>query len=351
MGNDQRIVETVRVKKSARPWTGFFLGLFLGLAIAVILQQAGIWPLDKLLLFGSAGLFALIGILLGGAGRDRVGPFSSIVPLVLSVAMIAWGATGIAEINESGELNGGCTVEAASDIDSTVVTDTSRQDPFQVDPDGGLSWVATSPAPITNHLWEIYVDIGGIPVVVADNEEPEPNTDGDTENTGDVTDLSAYIEQVSDVAGIELDGVFIVGGNIEGEGGACDGFGFVELTADPFSTLIAQIAAGVGLLALIGLLVLAFNRTREAELVPEQQVMDDDIEPEPVYPEPPSDVEDSTAAAAGTGAAVAATRAGGAHIRPEEVEPDLEPEETTEPEPYLETPEDEPPRPPEAGQT
>ncbi|HWL48629.1 MAG TPA: hypothetical protein VNT92_02035 [Acidimicrobiia bacterium] len=287
MGNDQGNAETVRVKKQARPWSGFFLGLLLGLAVAVLLQQAGVWPLDRLLLFGSAGVFALIGILMSGAGRERVGAFSSMVPLVLAVALIGWGATGIGEINENGQINGGCTVQADSSVDSTTVTDTSRQDPFQVDPEGSLSWTAASPAPITNHLWEIYVDVGGFPVVIASNDEVEPNTDDDTENTGEVADVSAYVAEVSDYTGLELDGVFEVGGSIEGEGGACDGFGFVELTADPLTTLVSQIAAGVGLLALIGLLVLAFSRTREAAVVPDQVPVDDEValaDEEPVIP-------------------------------------------------------------------
>jgi len=298
-------VQTVRVKKSARPWSGFFLGLLLGIAIAVVLQQAGIWPVDRLLLFGSAGLFALIGILLSGAGRKRVGAFSSVVPLVLAVALIGFGATGLGSINENGQLNGGCTVEAASNIDSTVVTDTSSQEPFQVDPDGGLSWVATSPGPITNHFWEIYVDVGGFPVNIASNDEVEPNTAGDTEKIGEVTDLSAYIQEVSDTSGLELDGVFEVGGNIDGEGGACDGFGFVELIAEPLSTLISQIAAGVGLLALIGLLALAFNRTRHAEVMPDEVP-----------------VEDTTGAvsAARVDQTAPSAAGGGAHIRPDESE-------------------------------
>ena len=269
MGDNHSHSATVRVRKSARPWSGFFLGLLLGISVAVILQQAGIWPLDKLNLFGSAGVFALFGILLATAGRDRAAALTGIVPLVLAVALVAWGATGIAEITESGELDGGCTVEAASSVDETVVTDTSRQDPFQVDPEGSLSWVAASPAPITNHFWEIYVDIGGFPVVIASNDEAEPNIDQDSENTGDVANISEYVDQVSDAAGVELDGVFEIGGNIDGDGGSCDGFGFVELTAGPFSTLISQIAAGVGLIALLSLLAMTFSRTRRAAVIEE----------------------------------------------------------------------------------
>jgi hypothetical protein len=315
MGTEFETVESGRVRKAARPWTGFFLGLILGLAVAVILQQAGIWPLDRLLVFGSAGLFALIGVLLGGAGRDRVGSFSTITPLVLAVALIGYGATGLGSLNENGELNGGCTVEATSDVDSTVVTDTSRQDPFEVDPDGGLSWVATSPGPIMDHFWEIYVDVGGFAVVVADNDEVEPNTNGDLDNTGDVDDVSGYIGDVSNYAGVELAGAFEVGGEIEGEGGACDGFGFVTLTADPLSTLISQIAALVGLLALIGLLALVFNRTERVAVLDGSEERLGGREAE------------ATAGMAGTTGAVAPATGGdgedrptrgGAHIRPDD---------------------------------
>jgi hypothetical protein len=275
MGTEQEPMQTVRVVKSARPWTGFFLGLVFGIALAVILQQLGVWPLDRLLLFGSAGLFALIGILLGSAGRSRAGALATILPLILAVALIAFGATGLAEVNQNGELNGGCTVQATSSLDSTVVTDTSRQDPFEIDPNGSLSWVATSPAAITNHLWEIYVDIGGFPVVIANNVQPEPNTAGDLENTGDVADVSVYVEEVSNYAGVDLVGVLEVGGSIDGDGGACDGFGFVHLAQDAFSSLIAQIATGIALVALIGLLYLTFSKTRQAEVVAEEAIEDE----------------------------------------------------------------------------
>src|SRR3990172_2295043 len=67
--------ETARVQTRARPWSGLLLGLLLGLAVAVILQQAGVWPLDRLLVFGSTGLLGLIGILLAGWGRARGSAF------------------------------------------------------------------------------------------------------------------------------------------------------------------------------------------------------------------------------------------------------------------------------------
>jgi hypothetical protein len=82
--------------------------------------------------------------------------------------------------------------------------------------------------------------------------------------------VSVYVEEVSAYAGVDLIGVLEVGGNIEGDGGACDGFAFVRLVDDAVTSLVAQIAAGVGLLALIGLLALVFApKTREAEVMPE----------------------------------------------------------------------------------
>ena len=160
--------------------------------------------------------------------------------------------------------------------------------------------------------------------MVASNDEPEPNTDESTENAGEVADISAYIAEVSDFTGLELDGVFEVGGSIEGEGGACDGFGFVELTSDPLTTPLSQIAAGVGLLALIALLVLTFNRTRKAEVVPDQVAADDDAASELEHSYSSAEVEDTETTAAG--GAVAGAASGGAHIRPEETEPDVAPE-------------------------
>ena len=315
--------ETALVIKSARPFTGFFLGLILGIALAVMVQQAGLWPLDQLLLFGAGGLFALIGILIGGAGREKVGPFTSILPLVLSVALIAYGALGLASVNQRGEINGGCTVEANSDIDATVVTDTSRRDAFEIDPNGGLSWVAASPGPITDHLWNIYVDVGGFSIPIAGNEEPEPNSAGTQENIGAVAAVSSYVQEVSDIAGFELRGVLEVGGDIEGGGGACDGFGFVVLTADPLSTLVSRIAAAIAAVALISLLLLVFNRTREAEVVIADEAGDS---------HPYAEVGDAGSAGAVAPEAEEPVRGVGAHERRDRPVDDIE---TTEPDPEI----------------
>ena len=306
---------TQRVKKAARPWMGLIFGLLLGLAVAVLLQQAGVWPLDQLLLWGSLGVFGLIGILMSAAGRARVSGWVSVPPLILAVALVVFGALGLADANQSGELNGGCLVHAdsftgtpdnRSPVDSTDVTDTSRSDPFDVERDGGLEWVATSPVPFMDHTWKIYADVGGFAVPLA--EGGDPNEGGSPANGDVIPDVSAYAEQVIGAPTFIAGGTFIVGGDIKPmEGPGCDGFAFVRILTDPLETLASKIAAALAAIALLVLLLLAFNRYRMAEVVPGDagEAAADDVIAD--ASDSADDVTaEATAAAAGAGAAATA---------------------------------------------
>lgn len=238
-----------------RPLSGALLGIVLGLAVAVILQQHGIWPLDKITVFLLPAATGLVGILITSIGRaGSTGTLT--VALVITIPMAAWGATGLTDINQVGQLDGPCDVFSASSVpDSTVVTDTARNSPFLVDPEGSLEWAATSDGPITDHIWEIWVEIGGIAVPI--EEGGDPNEGLSTGNFGDVPNVTEYAES----RGIPLDqlrGVFMVGGFILGTGGNCEGFGFVKLISDPFETLISQIALALAILALIALMMVTF---------------------------------------------------------------------------------------------
>ncbi|REK38431.1 MAG: hypothetical protein DWQ20_03780, partial [Actinobacteria bacterium] len=84
-----------------------FLGLIFGVALAVILQQAGVWPLDKLTVFLLPGIIALIFVLIQRIGR-AASTTALVIALVLLIAPIAYGLTGLGELNESGEITGGC---------------------------------------------------------------------------------------------------------------------------------------------------------------------------------------------------------------------------------------------------
>jgi hypothetical protein len=201
-------------------------------------------------------LLALIFILL--SRLRRVATYTALaIALLLAIPPIAYGVTGIGEIGSSGELNGGCSVEAASDLDTTVVTDTSRANPFDIDPDGGLSWLASAPGPITDHEWEIWVVIGGFEYVVADGAES--NSDLSTINEGDEPDVRAYVEDLGFRAGDQIRGVYEVGGFIDGEGGACDGFGFVRIEGPFLGTIASWVALIVALIALAVFSLITFT--------------------------------------------------------------------------------------------
>jgi hypothetical protein len=235
----------------SKPLTGAVLGVLIGIATAIFLARQGIWPPDQLTVFFLPGILGLLGMLLLSMGRPSKGPFTLVVALLILVPMLLWGALGFGSFSEQGQLNGGCTVQGSSDVDSTTVTDTSRANPFVIDPDGGLTWEATSPSVFQDYDWELTAFIGGIPITI--ESAHEANTNGDEENGGEVDDIRAY----ADTRGIDLDlyrGVYKVGGSA----GSCDGFGFVEITGDGMDT-IALIALIVAITLLIVLIVLMFT--------------------------------------------------------------------------------------------
>lgn len=244
-------MDEVSTVLKAKPVAGGLLGVVAGLAIAVVLQQQGVWPLDRILVFLLPALVGLLGIFLASLGRVSA-PGGLITMLVILVAMGAWGATGLAQANQNGELNGGCTVVASSPIDSTVVTDTSRGDPFSLDPDGGVTWFGSSPTVFRDFEWEVWVDVGGFPVTIdsgfSENSEESTTTDGS------ISSVSEY----GDSRGIPTDqlrGVFVVGGFAA----TCDGFAFLEIVSDFLETMVAKVAAAVALLAILALAALAMR--------------------------------------------------------------------------------------------
>lgn len=233
-----------------KPFTGTLLGVLIGFATAIFLARQGIWPADQLTVFFLPGILGLLGLLLLSMGRPSKGPGTLVLSLLIAVPMTLWGALGFGTVNETGQLNGGCDVFAASDIDETDVVDTSRSSPFAIDPDGGLFWEAASPEVFQNYDWSLEVYVGGLPITIESGTEA--NDAGDLENGGDVSDIRAYAES----RGIDIDlyrGIYKVGGSAA----SCDGFGFVEITGDGIDP-IALIALIVAITLLIILLVLTF---------------------------------------------------------------------------------------------
>lgn len=234
-----------------KPLTGTILGVLIGVALAVILARQGVWPLDQLTLFLIPAVTGFIGMLLLSIGRPSSGTFTLVIALLILIPMLVWGALGLGSLNASGELNGGCRVFAGSQVDQTDVVDTSKSDPFVIDPDGGLAWEADSPEVFQDYEWRIYVVLGGIPWTI--DSGTEANDAGDQDNEGDIADIRAY----ADERGLNIDtlvGVYQVGGSAA----SCDGFGFVEILGAEGLDTISLIATILLITFLIILIVLMF---------------------------------------------------------------------------------------------
>ena len=242
-----------------RPLTGAILGFLIGLALAVVLQQQGVWPLDQILVFLIPGITGVIGLLLLTVGREGA-TVSYVIAIILLVPALVWGAMGLSKVSENGQLNGGCMVQSNTSVpDQTVVTDTSRSDPYKVDPKGSLHWEAASPTIFMDYDWEMWVELGGIAVPFDDGHEG--NEGGSPANFGDIANVEAYAQSVGvDIS--QLRGVFMVGGFAS----TCDGFGFLVLVADGL-TLPSIISLIVLLILLIILIILVFKGRGAKDIV------------------------------------------------------------------------------------
>jgi len=244
-----------------RPLTAAILGVIIGLAVAVVLQQQGVWPLDKITVFllpAAIGLIAIVVVRMGRKGS----PVALTIALLITVPMAAFGATGFTTLNEVGQLNGGCLAQGQTSVpDGTVVTDSSKRDPFLIDPNGSLLWGATSPVVFMDYDWDMWVEIGGFQVRLDSGHED--NEGGSLINGGDIPNVTQYAEARGiDIS--ELRGIYKVGGQAAD---TCDGFAFIKLISDPFETLVSKIAAGLAILLTIILLMVVLSGRRRPSSV------------------------------------------------------------------------------------
>ena len=233
--------------------SGTIVGILIGVTVAGLLSRHGAWPIDQITAFLLPAITGLVGLLLLTMGRE--GTYTTtIISLIVLVPMLVWGALGIADVNENGELNGGCSVTATSDLDSTIVTDTSRGDPFEIAESGNLAWTATAPEVFQGYEWRIDVVLGGFALPMASGTEP--NDAGDLENGNDVTDIGAYAAE----RGINL-GLYAGVHEVRGSAAGCDGFGFVRVVSDGLD-VVAVIGWGVLALLLVIMGILLFSGRR-----------------------------------------------------------------------------------------
>lgn len=165
--------------------------------------------------------------------------------VLIAVGVLA--LMGLAVSAGAQSLEGGCSVNAASDLDETTMIDATRGNPFDVDPEGSISWVANSPGPIMDHTWVINVDIGGFGLPVA--RGGDPNTAGTQTSEGERS-IPELIED-AEASGVpnaqllgSLRGIYRVFGRIEGTD-SCSGDGFVLIQGNPLTELVGQVAAGM----------------------------------------------------------------------------------------------------------
>lgn len=253
------------MRSTGKPLTGTIIGAFVGLFVALVIQQAGIWPFDRMLAFGAMALVAIIGFLLtrGFAG----GAAARTIAMLLVLGMAGMAALGATEANQSGYLDGGCTASASSEVDAIPGPEaTSKSDPFDLLPDGTLSWEGTTPGPITDHSWVIWVDVAGFEYQAATGGSPN---DGKSQAESGVVVLESYANDIAGILGSsEIGGVYAVGGWIDGTGGYCEGMGFVRFPSGFLQGPIAMAALALAVVLLLVLLVIARSLRRVVATTP-----------------------------------------------------------------------------------
>src|SRR5690554_1760156 len=92
--SEQESDRVMTVPGPARPLTGALLGIVLGLCIAVVIQQQGIWPLDRLTVFLLPAVIGLLGMLLTSVGRASA-MTTMVVSLVILLGLGVWGGLAL----------------------------------------------------------------------------------------------------------------------------------------------------------------------------------------------------------------------------------------------------------------
>lgn len=258
----------------AKPATGAILGLIAGVFLAIFIQQTGAAPLDRLLLFGVAGLMGLIGLLLCTVGRQIDNIVVLIIAIIIVLVPVGYGASQLVSDDASGAaFINNCTVMASSDLEALQsITSMTRSDPFDIDPDGSLTWDGTMNSVITDYQWEIFVDVGGFNLRVANGMDPN---EGESQENGGTEGLKQYSDQVRQFGGGEIRGIYYVSGNLMGEGGSCDGGGYVRVPGSVFESTLG-IIVGIIFLVILIILIIVCMRGRQPRVSDSKQVTLDD---------------------------------------------------------------------------
>ena len=156
-----------------------------------------------------------------------------------------------------------CTLTATSlDASGTPIAtvagganDATQTNPFLVDWDGTIDYQgSTAPATIKNHQW--HVDVFGLPTPLKGGD---PNANGDQTGQGNVN--------VTGNAPFKFTGLYYVSGAIAGAGGSCEGNGWIKVLGDPVGTVPFYFGVVGGVIAILLLLLVAFDGALTAAIV------------------------------------------------------------------------------------
>jgi hypothetical protein len=169
----------------------------------------------------------------------------ALVVAAVFAVLLLFGATPVGAF----PLNG-CTMSLQSTgADGTAVhaaeggsPDATETDPFIVDWDGSVAWSGTTGSQvIKNNAW--HIEVFGLPTPLRGG-----SANGDGNQTGHGT------VGVKENAPFRFTGLYFVSGGISGQGGSCEGSGWLRLAGDPVGTIpffVGLIVLVLGLLLLV----------------------------------------------------------------------------------------------------
>lgn len=229
-----------------RPILGTGSGLLIGLGLGLLGQQFGLWPPDALALVVVPSALALAGNAWGRwapVGRRRwwkaqptwpANTATTIMALLLAVGIASEWRTP-----PSGSLSPECSLLASSGRDTTTVNDTSRTNPFAIDPGGTLVLDSVMERAPGEGAWHIWLEIAGLRIPVASRTARFRAT------AAVVVDLQREIDRYLVDRRLLPTGLWVVAGTLEGTDLSCWGRAYVRVLGSPFSTVFGFLTIGL----------------------------------------------------------------------------------------------------------
>lgn len=239
---------------TGRPVLGGALGALAAVLVITILQQGGILPAERLVVFGILGLGVVGGAFALASIRTlRLTPEGRPFAIVqyVAAASLAVGLTGIPSFLGHGELTGGCTLEVSSTGVWTTPEMTSPLNPVVIAPDHSVLWQVETPEAFPYWEGDVAVNLGGFTVTLWTQSHENPNF---LTSWAGTEDAPADLESVRDETGLTLRGVYHVQGRMRAREGWCVADVYVVIPPSTIfsSPILAWSWAGLGAVLAVG---------------------------------------------------------------------------------------------------